>query len=135
MRSLIAAALVSCLPRAWADPPRSDGKTAAATIIEYNILVQDSRLAGFSHYGGKAAWPELRVGDPLTLVREPDNPFDSQAVRVEWRGVKLGYVPRAENSALARMLDRREPVEARISRLTQYRNHRKRFDFEIFLPL
>src|SRR5689334_23732236 len=33
----------------------------------------------------------------LDLVREPENPHDANAVRVEWRGRKLGYVPRRDN--------------------------------------
>jgi hypothetical protein len=36
----------------------------------------------------------LRPDQPLTLVREPTNPRNPQAVRIDWRGRKLSYVPR-----------------------------------------
>jgi len=38
-------------------------------------------------------------------------------VRVDWQGHKLGYVPRADNEALARFMDRGSKAEARITRL------------------
>ena len=81
------------------------------------LLVQESPLAGYRYGRGGEVWPLLRVGDALELSREPDNPHDHNAVRVEWRGHKLGYVPRRENAALAWGLDRGEPLRARITRL------------------
>ena len=64
------------------------------------LLVQDSPLAGFRYGEAAAVWPELREGDALELVREADNPHDANAVRVDWRGHRLGYVPRRENAAM-----------------------------------
>ncbi len=97
------------------------------------LLVQSSPLAGFRYHEAAAVWQELAVGDRLDLVREPANPHDSNAVRVEWRGRKLGYVPRAENAALAWAMDRGERVAARISALREHRNPRLRFEFEVFV--
>ena len=99
------------------------------------ILVQSSPLAGFQYYEGKALWEQMRIGDALTLVREPDNSHDPLAVRVEWKGNKLGYVPRRENQAVARQLDHGNPLEARIVRLVKHRDPWKRIEFEVFLPL
>lgn len=101
--------------------------------VDVRILIQNSPLAGFQFYSGKALWSEMKVGDPLTLVREPHNPYDPNAVRVEWRGEKLGYVPRADNADLARHLDRGTKVEARISRLAEDRNPWRRIRFDVFV--
>ena len=73
----------------------------AALAGEVRILVQSSPLAGFRYYAGETLWHEMREGDRLTLVRETDNEHDGNAVRVEWRGQKLGYLPRAQNRAVA----------------------------------
>jgi len=97
------------------------------------LLVQSSPLAGFRYAEAAAAWPQMKHGDALELVREPHNPHDPNAVRVEWRGRKLGYVPRAENAALAWALDRGETLKARVSRLAEHRNARKRIEFEVYL--
>jgi HIRAN domain len=99
------------------------------------ILVQVSLAAGLRHHEAKAVWEQMKVGDSLHLVREPDNPYDLNAIRVEWNGHKLGYVPRAENDALARQMDRGNRLEARITKLTKYRNHRRKLEFEVYLGL
>jgi hypothetical protein len=99
------------------------------------ILVQSSPLAGFQFHEGKALWSQMKVGDALTLVREPDNPHDPRAVRVDWQGHKLGYVPRAENEAVARQIDNGNRLEARIVRLTKHRDPWRRIEFEVFVRL
>lgn len=100
---------------------------------EAKILVQSSPLAGFRYHEGKRLWDELKVGDPLTLTREPDNPYDTKAIRVDWQGHKLGYVPRKENDAVARFMDNGQKLEARIVRLKVSRNPWQRIEFEIYL--
>ncbi len=99
------------------------------------MLVQSSPLAGFQYYQGKALWDEMKVGDELALVREAHNAHDGNAVRVDWRGQPLGYVPRRENRTVAHHMDRGGAVEARISKLVPHRNPRQRVEFEIFVRL
>jgi len=62
-----------------------------------------------------------------------ENPNDANAVRVDWRGRKLGYVPRRENAALAWGMDRGTPLRARVSRLVEHRNRARRIEFEVYL--
>lgn len=99
------------------------------------IIVQRTPLAGFRHYDGSRVWQDLRAGDRLELVREPDNPYDANAVRIEWRGHMLGYLPRLDNAAVARQLDRGALLEARISRVQGNRNRSVRLEFEVVVPL
>ncbi len=99
------------------------------------LLVQSSPLAGFQYHAGNALWDRLAVGDALDLVREPDNPHDPRAVRVEWRGLQLGYLPRVENEAVAAAMDRGERVEGRIAELVAHRNPWKRIRIEVFVVL
>ena len=110
----------------------SAAATAAASI---KILVQSSPLAGFQYYAGNARWDEMRVGDRLALIREPDNVHDANAVRVEWHGEKLGYLPRAENRSVAAEMDRGTTVAARIAKLTADRNPWRRLLIEVFVVL
>ena len=107
--------------------------SASVHAQQVRLLVQSSPLAGFRYHEAPGLFPELRIGDRLDLVRESDNPHDPNAVRVEWRGRRLGYVPRRENSALAWAMDRGEPVSARISTLRVHRNPRRRVEFEVFV--
>src|SRR5262245_4263032 len=106
---------------------------SAAEAQNVRLLVQSSPLAGFSYGEAAGVWPQLRVGDALELVRESDNPHDANAVRVEWRGRKLGYVPRRENAAVAHGLDRGAPLRARLTRLQEDANPARRVEFEVYI--
>lgn len=119
------AALALLSPLAAAPVPAADAV----------IVVQRSPLAGFRHYEGREVWRDMKPGDRLQLVREPDNPYDANAVRVEWRGVKLGYVPRGDNAAVARQLGGGVMLEARVAVLRENRNHTVRIEFEVVAPL
>ncbi|HWR76655.1 MAG TPA: HIRAN domain-containing protein [Thiobacillus sp.] len=103
--------------------------------IAAHILLQDSPLVGFQYHAGKTLWPQMQVGDALTLIREPHNPHDAKAVRVEWRGHKIGYVPRRENADVARFMDGGQTLVARIARLAEVRDPWSRVRFEILIPL
>ncbi|MDA8128458.1 MAG: HIRAN domain-containing protein [Betaproteobacteria bacterium] len=116
-----------CLAWAWVQPLYAQ--------VAAHILLQDSPLAGFQYHAGKTVWPRMHVGDALTLVREPDNPHDARAVRVEWRGQVIGYVPRRENADVARFMDGGQRLTARISRLAEVRDPWSRVRFEVLIPL
>jgi hypothetical protein len=122
-RALFAAALLAGLS-VLAD------RTAAQQV---RILVQSSPLAGFNYHQAPEVWRGMRVGDALKLEREPDNVHDARAISVQWRGHKLGYVPRAQNAALAWAMDRGESLDARVSRLQPHRNPRRRIEFEVYV--
>ena len=107
----------------------------AAQAGEVRILVQSSPLAGFKYHSGEALWHEMREGDRLSLVREADNEHDGNAIRVEWRGQKLGYLPRAENRAVAAAMDNGDKVDARIAKLRQHKNPWQRMLIEVFVVL
>lgn len=97
------------------------------------MILQASPLAGFQHYAGRALFPLMAVGQPLALLREPANPHDAKAVRVEWNGIQIGYAPRADNVDLARLMDRGAPVAARILHLQKSRDPWKRILMEIYV--
>jgi hypothetical protein len=107
----------------------------AAHAQAVKVLVQSSPLAGFQYHEAPVLWDEMRVGDALVLAREPDNPHDANAVRVEWRGLMIGYLPRAENRSVAAEMDRGGRVEARIARLREHRNPWQRVLIEVFVVL
>ena len=116
-----------CLVWMWALPLHAQ--------VAAHILLQDSPLAGFQYHAGKALWPQLRVGDALPRVREPVNAHDARAVRVEWQGRKIGYVPRRVNADVARLMDGGKRLAARIHRLSEVRDPWSRVRCVILIPL
>ncbi|MCK9201010.1 MAG: HIRAN domain-containing protein [Gallionella sp.] len=93
--------------------------------------LQHSPVAGFQYHQGEALWPQLAAGQPLQLMREADNKYDDRAVRVEWQGHKLGYIPRQDNAAVSQLIDRGERLEAVIAGLAESRNPWDRIMVEV----
>jgi len=60
-------------------------------------LVSSFNIAGFQYHDGATVFPDLKVGTPVGLVPEPDNPHDPSAMALYYGDVHLGYVPRKEN--------------------------------------
>ena len=71
-----------------------------------DILLLECHIAGTSYLDLSTIEPVLRAGDELTLSREPDNEHDNLAIQIlTASGAHLGYVPRAKNEPLARLMD------------------------------
>jgi hypothetical protein len=105
----------------------------AIADTDTRLILQTSPLAGFQHHAGRVLFPLMQVGDTLVLRREPANPHDAKAVRIEWRGVQIGYAPRADNVDLARLMDRGTRVEGRILNLQKGRDPWKRVLMELYV--
>ena len=103
--------------------------------VDAILIVQVSHVAGFQHYEGNRVFRQLKVGDTLRLVREVQNSADPNAIRVEWSGRVLGYVPESVGVDLARQMDFGNRLRARVVRLSRHRDPDRRVEMEIYLPL
>lgn len=61
-------------------------------------------IAGQSHWDIAEVFGELKTGSKLKLKAESDNLYDPNAVAVYYRGVKIGFVPRAQNGTISLLL-------------------------------
>ena len=66
-------------------------------MYEPSRLITSFYVAGFKHWDGAMVLTELKPGERPTLVPEPDNPHDPNALAIYRGSVKLGFVPRADN--------------------------------------
>ena len=99
------------------------------------LRIQTVSLAGFAFHEGRSLWPQLHEGDALTLTHETENAHDPLAVRVDWQGHALGYLPREQSAPVAAALDRGSALSARIARLREHPNPRERILIEVFADL
>ena len=74
-------------------------------------------IAGFPHYDGPEAESLLEAGMPLQLNRQPHNKYDKYAIELLSGEAKLGYVPRADNKTIAKLMDKGIVVQAEIKEL------------------
>lgn len=99
------------------------------------LLIQASPLAGSQYYALGTFWSQIRVGDELDLVRETDNHHDARAIRVDWQGHQLGYLPRVQNRALSAAMDKGERLRGRVAGLTEHPDPWRRVIVEVYLEL
>lgn len=71
---------------------------------EPNRTIGDFRVAGFAYHEGIYVIEELRIGTTLELFAEPDNPYDTNAVAIYYKDVKIGYIPRESNALISKMI-------------------------------
>ena len=75
--------------------------------FEHEIFLFDCYVAGTTHVEGiEELEPHLKIDDKLEFFREPDNSFDPNAIVIRnATGVKVGYVPKADNVVFSRLMD------------------------------
>jgi hypothetical protein len=66
------------------------------------VALVGTRFRGPEMVALLAALPQ---GEPLTLIREPDNQYDKNAVQVWARGHHIGFVKGSQNRDLAMAMD------------------------------
>lgn len=62
-------------------------------------------IVGMKHCDSEKFVKGLRAGEPLTLVREPTNEHDPNAVQVHIRDRRVGYVKGTQAKGLAKAMD------------------------------
>ena len=65
----------------------------------------DFHIAGFNYCDGVDVFENLKIGTPLSLKAEPENPYDPEAVAIYYLDTKIGFVPRAENTLIRKFLN------------------------------
>lgn len=93
------------------------GSPVVPQPFERDIFLFDTHIAGTSHIEGiEELEPYLNIGDKLDFFREPDNPYDKKAIVIKNAdGVKVGYVPRADNVIFSRLMDAGKLLFGRIT--------------------
>ena len=71
-----------------------------------DIFLLKTNVAGCNHVPDIIdRLQELTPGQKLTLLREPENPYDKRAILVMNGDRKLGYLPRRLNGIFCRLMD------------------------------
>lgn len=101
---------------------------------ERDIFLFDTYVAGTTHIESiEAIASSLHEGDKLVFYREPDNPHDPQAIRIETiKEEKIGYVPQQDNLVFSRLMDAGKLLFGKVMEKERRRNW-LRIKIKIFL--
>ena len=113
------------------------GKGGNLTIpkpFERDIFLFETHVAGTGYVEGiKELEPYLCIDDKLDFFREPENQYDKRAIVIKNAdGVKIGYVPKADNVIFSRLMDAGKLLFGRITAKEMLDNW-LRIDIKIFL--
>lgn len=86
--------------------------------MQQKIFLDSVYAAGISHIDDPEIVSLLKPEEKLHLVREPENPYDRYAIRIDnENGQKIGYVPRRSNRVYARLMDAGKMIEAAVNKV------------------
>jgi single-stranded-DNA-specific exonuclease len=78
-----------------------------------------TKLAGVTYAkNAQTILPTLNSGTELELIREPENQYDKNAVRVEYDGDRLGFLPAHVARELAHRIDEGENFTCHVAQIT-----------------
>jgi len=105
----------------WGLPLLALPETAPATqpTAQRPYLLNRFAVAGLQHHAAPGLLHRLFPGQSLTLAPEPGNPFDHFAVRIDFEGRKLGYVPRSDNRNISRLLRQNARLWCRVREIDE----------------
>ena len=96
--------------RQFTAPARS---TEAGAADESRLI--ETKVAGVTYEDRQSVVRKLAEGEEVRLCREPKNPHDRNAIRVErLTGEQIGYISRVEAATLAPSLDRQGKLVAAV---------------------
>lgn len=90
-------------------------------------------VAGFQYYRGPELLKTMRPGENLSLLADPENEHDPFAVKILYRGIQIGYVPRSDNHHLSRLLRRNVPLLCKISKIKPKANPWRQLRVKVWL--
>lgn len=74
--------------------------------LQKELLLLETYVAGTAYIEDESIVDDLKVGDRLTLKREPSNKFDEKAILVlDNQKRKVGYIPEKDNTVFSRLMD------------------------------
>ncbi len=110
------------------------GNSGLTMPFAREIFLLDCYIAGTNFRPNLAEIePNLEIGAEFRLEREPQNKFDENAIAVyDVKTNHIGYIPKAKNEVLARLLDSGKLLSARLT-AKEWTDSWLKLDIEIFL--
>lgn len=109
------------------------GGSISFKAFEEDILALSSIVAGTSYQNLEKIEEKIILNETkLQLKREPQNEYDEFAILVLMGDKKLGYIPKAKNQTIARLMDAGKAFYAKaVSK--EWEGKWLRIDIEVFL--
>ncbi|SHO81072.1 hypothetical protein MNB_SV-15-229 [hydrothermal vent metagenome] len=106
-------------------------KSIANEKLETNLIeLTECYVVGLQYYDGKNYYASKDKF--LTLKREPNNIYDKKAIEVFDNNLKIGYVPKRENRVIAKIMDQKVDVVAKVIKFNKDEAYYNRIKVKIY---
>jgi hypothetical protein len=92
------------------------GMLAKAGSANGPKILYEGYISGYQYHKGAQMEHLFQSGTTFSLKREPENPFDDDAVALYYENARIGFIPPHSNVEIARMIEKGEKLKARIAR-------------------
>lgn len=101
------------------DAKYNQGQMASSPQVDAQIVPGRAthfypNLAGFQYYNAPTLISELHPGTPVSLLREPHNEHDPNAIGVYYKNQKLGFLPSEWANSFYKQMDRGDILDAKV---------------------
>jgi hypothetical protein len=112
----------------------SFGKGGLPLPFVQEIFLMECHIAGTTYRENiKDLEPDLKEQDILVFKRESDNKNDELAILIlDKQGRKIGYVPRAKNEVIARLMDAGKLIFGKIEN-KEWKGNWLKIDVKVFM--
>ena len=69
-----------------------------------SIFLKSFYVAGFSYYQGALVFSDMKIGSRIDLIGDEDNKHDDYAVELQFKGKKIGYIPKSDNQEISKII-------------------------------
>jgi hypothetical protein len=101
-------------------------------VMPKEILVLESIVAGTSFRKLGKVEKQLQSRVKLALKREADNEYDEFAIALYFDKEKIGYIPKAKNEVIARLMDAGKQFSA-VLEAKEWEGNWLRLDIKVYL--
>lgn len=97
--------------------PQALGKLEGSGDFDFDIVGESKYQQNLLAIAGPKTEDGCEIEREATLHREPGNPHDANAIRVDIHGKTVGYIPRGDAAAIAPIMDKRGIAIVRVDAL------------------
>lgn len=102
-------------------------------VLLKDISVLNTDIAGVYYQKPKKFAQDISENDNIILKREPENEYDNLAIALYYKNLKIGYIPKAKNEVIAKLIDAGKQFSGKIVKKINNNDYDIQLTIEIFM--
>jgi hypothetical protein len=97
------------------------------------IFLIETDIAGYQYYEGEKIENLIESKEKIELRLQENNKYDQNAIEIFYKGIKLGYIPRDENTIPANLIRQNKELYAEFKSLNPENETWNRMIIKVFM--